>query len=243
MEILLDIIHFIGIISFSAAGAMVAIDHETDWFGVVFLSVITCFGGGLLRDVVAGQSIGRELPVLFTEMKVELLVSILTATVMFLVAMIFKRKYVKEEKLVDSINNILDALGIGIFSAAGTASYLPAGPLVAIIMGMLSSVGGSLTRDIILNDIPFILRKRIYALATLVGSAIYYVTAVYIIPDSDATNVIATLACLIAIFSIRMCATYFHWNMPKAIDFEKMRREELEEQNMGQAASTETVTK
>ena len=243
MEILLDIIHFIGIISFSAAGAMVAIDHETDWFGVVFLSVITCFGGGLLRDVVAGQSIGRDLPVLFTEMQIELLVSILTATAMFLVAMIFKRKYVKEEKLVDSINNILDALGIGIFSAAGTASYLPAGPLVAIIMGMLSSVGGSLTRDIILNDIPFILRKRIYALATLVGSAVYYVTAVYIIPDTDVTNVIATIACLVVIFSIRMCATYFHWNMPKAIDFEKMRREELEEKSEAKTVSADVSAK
>ena len=243
MEILLDIIHFIGIISFSAAGAMVAIDHETDWFGVVFLSVITCFGGGLLRDVVAGQSIGRDLPVLFTEMQLELLVSILTATAMFLVAMIFKRKYVKEEKLVDSINNILDALGIGVFSAAGTAAYLSAGPLVAIIMGMLSSVGGSLTRDIILNDIPFILRKRIYALATLVGSAVYYLTAVYIIPDTDATNVIATIACLVVIFSIRMCATYFHWNMPKAIDFEKMRREELEEKSEAKTVSADVSAK
>ena len=243
MEILLDIIHFIGIISFSAAGAMVAIDHETDWFGVVFLSVITCFGGGLLRDVVAGQSIGRDLPVLFTEMQLELLVSILTATAMFLVAMIFKRKYVKEEKLVDSVNNILDALGIGVFSAAGTAAYLSAGPLVAIIMGMLSSVGGSLTRDIILNDIPFILRKRIYALATIVGSAVYYLTAVYIIPDTDATNVIATIACLVVIFGIRMCATYFHWNMPKAIDFEKMRREELEEKSEANTVSADVSAK
>ena len=226
MEILLEIIHFIGIVSFSAAGAMVAIDHETDWFGVVFLSVITCFGGGLLRDVVAGQAITLELPALFTDLKLELLVSILTATAVFLVAMIFKRQYVKEEKFVGSINNVLDALGIGVFSAAGTAAYLSVGPLVAITMGMLSSVGGSLTRDIILNDIPFILRKRIYALATLVGSAVYYVTAVFIIPNTDATNVISTIACLLVIFGIRMCATYFHWNMPKAIDFEKMRREE-----------------
>ena len=226
MEILLEIIHFVGIVSFSAAGAMVAIDHETDWFGVVFLSVITCFGGGLLRDVVAGQAIRRELPVLFTEMQLELFMSVITATAVFIIAAVFKRQYVKEEKFVDGVNNILDALGIGVFSAAGTAAYLSAGPLVAIIMGMLSSVGGSLTRDIILNDIPFILRKRIYALATLVGSAVYYATAVFIIPDTDVTNVIATIACLAVIFSIRMCATYFHWNMPKAIDFAKMHAEE-----------------
>ena len=59
METVLEIIHFIGIISFSAAGAMVAIDSEADWFGVTFLSVITCFGGGLIRDIIAGQAIDR----------------------------------------------------------------------------------------------------------------------------------------------------------------------------------------
>lgn len=226
MEILLEIIHFVGIISFSAAGAMVAIDKETDYFGVVFLSIITCFGGGMIRDVVAGQSIGRELPVFFTEMNVEILVSFITASLMFFLAMIFKKKYVQEEKFVDGINNILDALGIGVFSAAGTAAYITAGPLVAVTMGMLSSVGGSLTRDIMLRDIPFILRKRIYALATLIGSAIYYVTAMYIIPETPMTNVVATIACTVAIFTIRMCATYFKWNMPKAIDFAKMRSAE-----------------
>ena len=52
MELVLDIINIVGIISFAAAGAMIAIDKETDLFGVIFLSLITCFGGGMLRDVI-----------------------------------------------------------------------------------------------------------------------------------------------------------------------------------------------
>ncbi len=226
METLLLIIHFIGIVSFSAAGAMVAIDHETDWFGVIFLSIITCFGGGLLRDVIAGQAIGRELPVLFTDLGLEIIVSILTALVVFFLAFIFKKHYVREEEFVNKINNVLDALGIGVFSAAGTGDYLVAGPLVAITMGMISSVGGSLTRDIMLRDVPFILRKRIYALATLLGSGVYYLIAAVIMPGEESSSVVATIACTVVIFTIRMCATAFKWNMPKAIKFSELRTDE-----------------
>ena len=131
-----------------------------------------------------------------------------------------------EEALVCQINNVFDALGIGVFSAAGTGMHLHLGPLVAIIMGMLSSVGGSLTRDIILGDIPYLLKKRIYMLATLAGSAVYYVIAAHLMVGRESADVVATICCLAVIFTIRMCATAFKWNMPKAIDFTKMRREE-----------------
>lgn len=224
MDALLSAIYIIGIISFSAAGAMVAIDKEADWFGVVFLSLITCFGGGLLRDVIAGQSIGRTLPIVFT-LYTELIISVITATAVFFIAAIFKKKYVEREEQVVAINNVLDALGIGVFTALGCASYLPQGPLVAITMGMLTSIGGSITRDVILRDVPSVLRKHIYALATVAGAGVYYLTVVFIIPGAEYTEVVATVACAVVIFTIRMCATAFKWNMPKAIDFSKMRAE------------------
>ena len=72
MEILLLIIEFVGVISFAAAGAMVAISKETDLFGVIFLSVITCFGGGLLRDTIASE----DLPIFFTDMKMHIIICI-----------------------------------------------------------------------------------------------------------------------------------------------------------------------
>ncbi len=225
MDVVLEIIHYIGIISFSAAGAMVAIDKETDWFGVVFLGFITCFGGGMIRDIIAGQAIGRELPVVFTEeLKMSVIVSILTSLLVFFLAMIFKQKYVKEEATVDKINNVLDALGIGVFCATGTAAYMSVGPGVAIVLGMISSIGGSITRDVILGVIPTILRKRIYALACLAGSAVYYVVAIAMTGLASA-NVVATLCCIVVTFTIRMCATAFRWNMPKAIDFAKIKQD------------------
>lgn len=234
METFVFIIHILGIVSFSAAGAMVAIDHETDAFGVLFLSVITCFGGGLLRDIIAGQTIGRELPMVLTSMNLELIVCILTALTVFIIAKIFKRKYVEEEDRVNKINNILDALGIGVFTAAGTEAYMELGPLVAIVMGVISSVGGSMTRDVILRQVPYVLKKRIYVVALIAGAVVYYVTAKYIMPGVTATGFVATIACSVVIFSIRMLATHYKWNMPVAIRFEELRSESEEKNEQTQ---------
>ena len=236
METIVSILEIIGVISFSAAGAIVAIDKEMDIFGVLLMSIVTCFGGGMLRDVLAGSAIGLDRPWFFSgasDANTYIVIATATSVVVFLLAAAFKRAYVKEHRLVLSINNILDAIGIGVFSAIGTANYVEAGPLVAIAMGMISAVGGGLTRDVILNDIPFVLRKYIYAVPTIIGSAIYYVVLVHIFPGTDYAKTVATIACILCIFIIRMLATYFKWNMPKAIDFGKMReavkREQLDE--------------
>ena len=223
MEQALEIINIIGIISFAAAGAMVAIDKENDWFGVVLMSLITCFGGGILRDVMVGQAIGRTIPVFFTDLKMEIIVCICTATIVFFVAMALKEKYVQEENAVERINNILDALGIGVFTVAGTSAYLSLGPFVAITMGVVSAVGGGVIRDVILDTIPIILRARIYAVTCIGGGAIYYVIARHFLVGNPIADVVATVCCILFIFVIRMLATYFRWNLPKAIEFSKIK--------------------
>ena len=228
METLLLIINFIGIASFAAAGAMIAIDHETDLFGVLLLSIVTCFGGGMTRDVIAGQAIGREIPAFFTDMNYEIVICVVTTVTVFVLAALFKKQYVEKEATVDKINNVLDALGIGIFAAAGTGAYIEVSPLVAITMGLLSSIGGSIIRDIMLRTVPFVLRKRIYAVAVLIGSSAYYLIAKVLMKGMESSGVVATVVCIALIFTIRMCATAFKWNMPKAIIFSKLRSEEKE---------------
>lgn len=231
-DIILDIINIIGIISFAAAGAMIAIDKETDLFGVIFLSIITCFGGGILRDLIAGHEVGRMVPVFFTELKMEIIVCVLTALVVFLLAFLQKERYVREEATVEKINNILDALGLGVFASVGTAAYIALGPFVAITMGFISSVGGSLIRDTLLRDIPFILRKRVYAVASILGSAVYYLIFDVFMKGMKSAGVVATIFCMVVIFTIRMCATIFRWNMPRAIDFSKMSAKEQDSQEV-----------
>ena len=233
METVVSILEIIGIISFSAAGAIIAIDKEMDIFGVILISIITCFGGGMLRDVLAGAAIGLDRPWFFSgkpDANLYIIISVVTATAVFFAALVFKKTYVREERLVITVNNILDAIGIGVFSAIGTGNYISAGPLVAITMGMITSIGGGLIRDVILNDIPFVLRKYIYAIPTLLGSALYYLILVCAFPNTDYGKTVATVACILLIFVIRMLATYFRWNMPKAIDFKKMRETVRNEQ-------------
>ena len=233
METVVSILEIIGIISFSAAGAIIAIDKEMDIFGVILISIITCFGGGMLRDVLAGAAIGLDRPWFFSgkpDANLYIIISVVTATAVFFAALVFKKTYVREERLVITVNNILDAIGIGVFSAIGTGNYISAGPLVAITMGMITSIGGGLIRDVILNDIPFVLRKYIYAIPTILGSAVYYLILVCAFPNTDYGKTVATVACILLIFVIRMLATYFRWNMPKAIDFKKMRETVRNEQ-------------
>ena len=137
----------------------------------------------------------------------------------------------RNEGRIATVNNFIDAIGIGIFAVGGTKIAVELGfssPLIAIPMGVISSVGGGLVRDLILREIPFIIKKRIYALAALAGAALYYSLAVALTVDT----VIATLAGLLLTFALRVLATVFKWNMPKAIDFarlaEQMRSEGTE---------------
>ena len=88
MSTLITILNIIGVVSFAAAGAMVAIDKETDIFGVLFLSVTTCFGGGILRDTM----ISEGLPRFFSpNMRVDIIICLLIALIVFLAAKILNR--------------------------------------------------------------------------------------------------------------------------------------------------------
>ena len=226
METIVDILVIIGIVSFSASGAMSAIDREMDAFGVLLMAVLTCFGGGLIRDVLVGASIGIDRPWFFSgdpTANLYIIISVVTAIAAFFIALVFKKLYVMEERLVLSINNILDAIGIGVFAAMGTEKYLSTSPFIAITMGAVTCIGGGLIRDVIFCEIPSFLRKHVYALPTVLGSAAYYIVATIIFPTEEYGKMVATVTCLLIIFVIRMLATYYKWNMPKAIDFKAMR--------------------
>lgn len=220
-ELLWSIFEHVGVIAFSISGAMVAIDREMDLIGVVFLSFITSFGGGILRDLLLGCPDG--LPRFFTESYTTLIIVCLIASVVVIFfAMAFKSKFIKEEKLLDSINNYVDAVGIGAFTVSGASLAVEAGydnPLIAILMGMTACIGGGMLRDMMLNDIPFILRKRIYAVAAAAGAAVFYVMF-KLAPEYE---VAAMIFGAVTTILIRVLATVFRWNMPKAINFSKER--------------------
>ena len=219
VELIWLIIEHLGVVAFAISGAIVAINREMDIFGVVFLSFITSFGGGIMRDLI----LNRGIPAFFTKAYMSLIiVCFISSLLVFFFALIFKNKFVKKEAFLDIVNNYIDAFGIGAFAVSGAKIAIDAGhvnPFVPILMGMIACIGGGMIRDIMLNDVPFVLRKRIYALATMAGAATYYVIWRFA-PNYEA---IAMIVGALTTIIIRILATIFKWNMPKAIRFSDFR--------------------
>ena len=167
------ILEIIGTISFAISGAMIAIQKKVDIFGVLFLGIITAFGGGLIRDI----TLGNLPPAMFRDTKYLIFATIASLSV-FLTATIFKTAYILNESLIDTINNIFDAVGLGAFSVIGAQLtiqlYENAGTFLIIVMGMITGIGGGILRDLLVREIPFVLKKRVYAVAAILGATSYY---------------------------------------------------------------------
>ncbi len=212
MEIFSIAIEVIGVIAFSVSGAMIAIRRKTDLFGVILLAILTALGGGLLRDIIFSFS----PPALFS-MKHYLLISFIVAIIVFLFAKKFSRPYLENETKIEHINDIFDALGLGIFAVMGTKVAIEKGfaddALITISCGCLTCIGGGIFRDVLTNSIPFVLVKRIYAIAAILGSSAYYILYLFEINDG-----IAIIVGTLVTFILRILAMTFKWNMPKAIE-------------------------
>ncbi len=221
------VIELIGVVSFCISGAIVAIDHEMDMMGVVLLALTTTFGGGIVRDLIIGRT-----PAFFVSMYLHVIIGIFTAIITFILASAFKRWYVREEALIMRINNYVDALGIGVFTVTTVNLCLVIcpenGAFLAIAMGMIASVGGGVMRDLFLDRVPNVFRKHIYALACLAGALVYYLLEVYAFSGSEVGEVISSIVGILTVFIIRVLATHFKWNLPKAIKFDELQVDKTE---------------
>lgn len=212
MEIFSTVIEVIGIIAFSVSGAMVAIRRKTDLFGVILLAILTAMGGGLLRDIIFSFS----PPVIFG-LKWYLLICVIVSVIVFLIARKYSKTYLENETKIEHINDIFDALGLGIFAVMGTKVGIEHGfiddAIITISCGVITCIGGGIIRDVLTKSIPFVLVKRIYAIAAILGSSVYYVMYMFGINDG-----IAIVAGVLVTFILRLLAMIFKWNMPKAIE-------------------------
>ena len=214
------IVELLGIVSFAISGAVVAIDKEMDLVGVIFLSLVTCFGGGIMRDLIIGRT-----PLFFTSMWLYLSLAFIVSVGVFIFARLCKAWYVRNEELVLSVNNYIDAIGLGAFVVSSVTMCMEVcpqkGAFLAIMMGVLTAVGGGMVRDVCLRTVPFVLRKRIYAAAALAGACLYYLLANYLFDGTTLGEVASCLIGILSVFLIRVIATVFKLNFPRAIDFSK----------------------
>ena len=172
MEDVMFVLELIGAAAFAVSGAMVAIEKKADIFGVLFLAVTTALGGGVIRDVL----IGRIPPVMFVSYWY-LLISVVAALAVFIDAYLRSEKYKLHLDKLDSVNNVFDAIGLAVFTVSGMNAAMPVSDNVILVLfvGMCTGVGGGMLRDVMMNTMPKVLRKRVYAVASLIGGGLYYV--------------------------------------------------------------------
>lgn len=156
-------LNLIGIFFFTISGALAARDkkHYHDYFGVFFTGFVTAIGGGTLRDFILGDSIAwlKDANIL------------LAVIVAFGVTLLFKNYIIRYRRTLF----LFDTVGVGIYTIIGLQKSLDFGanPLAAMILGLITAVFGGVIRDTLLNEIPLIFAKEIYATACLFGAAAY----------------------------------------------------------------------
>lgn len=207
-DIIIFIMEIIGTIAFASSGALTAFKQDMDIFGVNVLAVITSVGGGIIRDLM----IGNTPPVTFQK-PAYTVVAMLTCNLLFLI-FYFNGKLLQNNFLItyERIMLILDAIGLGIFTAVGVRAGMNIGygdnPFLLIFLGVITGVGGGVIRDILAIQKPYILVRHVYASASILGA----VTCILLWHTGE---VLSMFAGSLVVLIIRLMAMVFKWNLPK----------------------------
>jgi uncharacterized membrane protein YeiH len=190
----------VGTFAFAISGATAGVRKSLDLFGVIVLSFCAATAGGIMRDVL----IGATPPVALSDWRY------LAASVLAGLATFFGYEHV--ERLRHPVQ-IFDALGLGLFAVVGAGKALEHGmsPGGAVMLGMLSGIGGGLARDVLLAEIPNVLRKELYALAALLGAACVVIGS--LLQWSPAWSAACGAG---ACFALRFLAIRLDWHLPTA---------------------------
>lgn len=189
-----------GTFVFALSGATAAVKHRLDLFGVLVLSFAAGNSGGIARDVM----IGAVPPAAIHDWRY-VAVSILAGLITFL-------WYRTIERLSSPVL-VFDAAGLGLFavSGAGKALAFHAGPVAATLLGMLTGIGGGMLRDVLVNEVPTVLRTELYAVAALVGAAVVVAGPMLHVGSAPAAAAGAILC-----FALRFLAMRRQWHLPIA---------------------------
>jgi uncharacterized membrane protein YeiH len=196
--VIFNIFEIIGTAAFAISGALIGIEKKLDLFGVIFLSIITAAGGGILRDII----IGTVPPAAFVK-PLYCLISIGFSLVTFLLY----KSIIKLKNII----NLFDAIGLGAFTAIGANTALMhnmSQPFIVISMGLITGIGGGLLRDVFVKDIPYVFRKEIYAVPSIIGALGFYISY------GSTSQMLSLYICFIITFVIRVLSVIYNLNLP-----------------------------
>jgi uncharacterized membrane protein YeiH len=196
----LVVLDLVGTFVFALSGAAVGVKRRLDLFGVLVLAFVASVSGGILRDVM----IGATPPAALSDARY-IGVACLAGVIVFLWNPIVSR--LRKAIL------LFDAAGLALFAVSGAQKALAADidPVAAIMLGALTGIGGGIVRDLLVTEIPTVLRAEIYAIAALAGAAVVVVGDLFGFPRTVLTIAGATLC-----FLLRMLALWRQWGLPVA---------------------------
>lgn len=192
------LVDMLGTFAFASSGAAAARERQLDWFGVLVVAYLTACGGGIVRDLC----LGTAPPVGISEWRY------VTCAAFASIVTIGASRWI--ERLERPVR-LFDSVGLGFFAVVGAHQALRhgAGITASIVLGLVTAVGGGVMRDILLNRVPVILEKHIYALAALLAAVIQVVAELNELP-LGITQVIAVSSCLV----LRFLALRYSWTLP-----------------------------
>lgn len=196
---LFTILELAGTFAFAISGAVAARDRGLDWFGVIVIAFAVACGGGVLRDLC----IGAVPPAGLTDWRY--LAVAMAATLMTIAANSLVVRLAHPVTLFDS-------MGLGLFAVTGAQKAMNFGhnAEVAVLLGVVAAVGGGVMRDVLLNRVPVILQREIYASAALVA-ALIEVAGERMGWLSSGRTWTALMAC----FALRYLSLRYKWNLPR----------------------------
>ena len=195
---LFAILDYLGTLVFAISGALAAMRHRFDPFGVLILATVTAVGGGSLRDVVIGRTpVGWMQDINYAYL-------IIGGT---LIALIFRPYLVYVRRTMF----LFDAIGLGLFTIIGVEIGLAADlhPIICVLLGTLSAAFGGVIRDILANEVPLIFHKEIYASISLLGGALFLLMEKTPLPTDWKYLLTSGLVVVLRILAVR-----YNWVLP-----------------------------
>lgn len=200
MDTLLLVLDLAGTFVFALSGGMTGVKHRLDLFGVLVLAFAAANAGGIARDVL----IGAVPPPAISDWRY-IAVSLLAGLMTFYWHPIVNR--------LRSPVLLFDAAGLALFAVSGTLKGLAfhLGPAPSLLLGVLTGIGGGMLRDVLVAEVPTVLRSEVYAIAALAGGAVVVIGNRLQLPSAPVAVAGAALC-----FGLRMLALWRHWQLPSA---------------------------
>jgi len=197
--LVLTVLDYLGTFAFAISGALKAVRREMDIFGLIVLAVVTAIGGGTIRDVMLGLR-----PFWFTDPNY-ILLSLLAAFAVFALYRLVSRR--------ETVLMWFDAIGLGAFTVIGASKAMlyGLGFVPTVVLACLTGIGGGIIRDMLAGDVPVVLRKEVYASASILGAMIYWTLGRYGVPTHFSMP-----ATMLLVTAVRLLSVHYGVGLPKA---------------------------